>query len=61
MSKGEKRSGPNAIVGDLSRTMHAFRVAINAKGEYCWHVYRQSVISIDGKIRVCIDGKIGTT
>jgi hypothetical protein len=22
-----------------------------------WHVYRQSVLVIDGKIRVCIDGK----
>ena len=27
----------------------------------CWHVYRQSVLVIDGKIRVCSDGKIGTT
>jgi hypothetical protein len=27
----------------------------------CWHVYRQSVLVIDGKIRVCIDGKTGTT
>jgi hypothetical protein len=25
------------------------------------HVYRQSVLVIDGKIRVCINGEIGTT
>jgi hypothetical protein len=28
--------------------MHPFRVAINAKGGDCWHVYRQSVLFIDG-------------
>jgi hypothetical protein len=26
-----------------------FRVAINAKGGDCWHVYRKSVLVIDGK------------
>jgi hypothetical protein len=29
--------------------VHPFRVAINAKGGHCWHVYRQSVLVIDGK------------
>jgi hypothetical protein len=24
---------------------------------FCWHVYRQSVLVIDGKIRVYSDGK----
>jgi hypothetical protein len=26
-----------------------FRVAINANGGYCWHVYRKNVLVIDGK------------
>jgi len=26
-----------------------FKVSINAKGGYCWHVYRKSVLVIDGK------------
>ena len=38
----------DSIVGYLSRTMQSFRVAINAKGGDCWHVYRQSVLFIDG-------------
>jgi hypothetical protein len=29
--------------------MHPFRVSINAKGGDCWHVYRKSVLVIDGK------------
>jgi hypothetical protein len=29
--------------------MQPLRVSINAKGGYCWHVYRQSVLVIDGK------------
>jgi hypothetical protein len=49
MSKGEKRCGLDATVGGLSRTVQSFRVAINAKGGDCWHVYRQSVLVIDGK------------
>jgi hypothetical protein len=49
MSKGEKRCGLDATVGGLSRTMQSFRVSINAKGGDCWHVYRQSVLVIDGK------------
>jgi hypothetical protein len=57
MSKGEKRCVLDATVGDLSRTVQSFRVSINAKGGYCWHVYSQSVLVIDGKIKVCIDGK----
>jgi hypothetical protein len=40
MSKGEKMSGLDATDGDLSRTVHPFRVAINAKEGYCWHFYR---------------------
>jgi hypothetical protein len=31
--------------------MHLIRVAINAKGGYCWHVYRKSVLVIDGNNR----------
>jgi hypothetical protein len=49
MSKGEKRCGLDAIVGGISRTMQPFRVAINAKGGDFWHVYRESVLVIDGK------------
>jgi hypothetical protein len=49
MSKGEKRCGLNATVGGLRRIVQSFRVSINAKGGYCWHVYRQSVLVIDGK------------
>jgi hypothetical protein len=49
MSKGEKRSGPDATVGGLSRTEQPFRVSINAKGRDCWQVYRKSVLVIDGK------------
>ena len=49
MSKGEKRCGLDATVGGLSRIVQSFRVAINAKGGDCWHVYRQSVLVIDGK------------
>jgi hypothetical protein len=49
MSKGVKRCVLDATVGYLSRTVHSFRVAINSKGGDCWHVYRQSVLVIDGK------------
>jgi hypothetical protein len=31
------------------RSKQPFRVSINAKGGYCWHVYRKSVLVIDGK------------
>jgi hypothetical protein len=41
------------------RIAQPFMVAINAKRGYCWNVYRHSVLVIDGKIRACIDGKIG--
>jgi hypothetical protein len=30
------------------------------KGEIVGMFYRQSILVIDGKIRVCIDGKTGT-
>jgi hypothetical protein len=71
MSKGEKRCGLDATVGGLSRTVQSFRVSINAKGGDCWHVYRQSVLVIDGKnnnndgmftgIVLVIDGKNNNT
>ena len=48
MLKGEKRSG-HATVGGLSRIVESFRVAFNAKRGDCGHVYRQSVLVIDGK------------
>jgi hypothetical protein len=41
--------GLDATVGYLSRIVQPFRVAINAKGGDCWHVYRKSVLVIDGK------------
>jgi hypothetical protein len=31
------------------RIVQPFRVSINAKGGDCWHVYRKSVLVIDGK------------
>jgi hypothetical protein len=48
MSKGDKRCG-HATIGGLSRIVQSFRVSINAKGGDCWHVYRKSVLVIDGK------------
>jgi hypothetical protein len=39
----------DAIVGHIRRIVYPFRVSINAKGGYCWHVYRKSVLAIDGK------------
>ena len=47
--KGGKRCGMDATVGGLRRIVQPFRVAINAKGGDCWHVYRKSVLVIDGK------------
>jgi hypothetical protein len=49
MSKGEKRSGLDATVGDPNRLAQPLRVSINAKGRDCWHVYKQSLLVIDGK------------
>jgi hypothetical protein len=49
MSKGEKRCGLDAIVGGISRIVQPFMVSINAKGGDYWHVYRRSVLVIDGK------------
>jgi DNA-binding beta-propeller fold protein YncE len=48
MSKGEKKVWSTIVVG-LGRIVQPFRVAINAKGGYCWHVYRNSVFVIDSK------------
>jgi hypothetical protein len=36
-------------MGGLRRIVQPFRVAINAKGGDFWHVYRKSVLVIDGK------------
>jgi hypothetical protein len=49
MSKGEKRSGPDATVRGPNRLAQPLTVFINAKGGYCWHVYRKSVLVIDEK------------
>jgi hypothetical protein len=49
MSKGEKRSGLDATVGGPNRLAQPLTVSINAKGGDCWHVYRKSVLVIDGK------------
>jgi hypothetical protein len=38
-----------ATVGGLRKIVEPFRVAINAKGGDCWHVYRKNVLFIDGK------------
>jgi hypothetical protein len=47
---GEKEwSGPDATVGGPNRLAQKFRVAINAKGGDCWHVYKKSVLFIYGK------------
>jgi hypothetical protein len=48
MSKGEKKewSEPDATVGGPNRLALSFRVAINAKGGDCWHVYRQVCFSL---------------
>jgi hypothetical protein len=46
MSKGEKRCGLDATVGGLGRIVQPFRVAINAKGGDCWHVYRRVCLSL---------------
>jgi hypothetical protein len=47
---GEKEwFGPDATVGGPNRLAQSFRVAINAKGGDCWHVYKKSVLIIDGK------------
>jgi hypothetical protein len=44
---GEKEwSGPDATVGGPNRLAQSFRVAINAKGGDCWHVYRQVCLSL---------------
>jgi hypothetical protein len=47
---GEKEwSRPDDTVRGPNRLAQQFRVAINAKGGYCWHVYRKSMLLIDGK------------
>jgi hypothetical protein len=48
MSKGEKKVW-STTVGGLGRIVQPFRVSINAKGGDCWHIYRKSVLVIDGK------------
>ena len=51
MSKGEKKewSRPDSIVGGPNRLAKSFRVAINAKGGDCCHVYKKRMLVIDGK------------
>jgi hypothetical protein len=50
MSKGEKNvCRLYATVGGLSRIVQPFRVSINENGGDFWHVYRKSVLFIDGK------------
>jgi hypothetical protein len=48
MSKGEKNewSRPDATVGGPNRLTQSFKVSINAKGGYCWHVYMQVCFSL---------------
>jgi hypothetical protein len=44
---GEKEwSRPDAIVGGPNRLAQSFKVAINAKEGYCWHVFRQMCLSL---------------
>jgi hypothetical protein len=44
---GEKEwSRSDTIVGGPNSLVHSFRVAINAKGGDCWHVYRHACLSL---------------
>ena len=44
---GEKEwSRLDATVGGPNRLAQSFRVAINSKGGYCWHVYRHVYLSL---------------
>jgi hypothetical protein len=43
MSKGEKRSSPDATVGGPSSLEQPLKVSISAKGGYCWHVLQERV------------------
>jgi hypothetical protein len=46
---GEKEwSRPDVTVGGLNRLSQPFKVAISAKGGDFWHVYRLSMLVIDG-------------
>jgi hypothetical protein len=47
---GEKEwSGPDATIGGQNRLAQPFRVAINTKGGDFCHVYKKSVLVINGK------------
>jgi hypothetical protein len=50
VKRGEKeRSEPDATVGGPNILAQPFKVAINAKGGDCWHVYKKSMLVIDDK------------
>jgi hypothetical protein len=60
MSKEEKRCVLDATVGDLSRTMQSFRVAINAKGEIVGMFTRRMCLSLMERIAammVCLQAR----
>jgi hypothetical protein len=41
-------SRQDATIGGPNSLVHSFRVAINAKGGDCWHVFRQVCLSLMG-------------
>jgi hypothetical protein len=57
---GEKEwFGMDATVGGPNRLAQSFRVYINAKGGDCWHVYKKSILVIDGKNNSNNDKQVG--
>jgi hypothetical protein len=50
--KGEEKewSRLDAIVGGPNRLAQSFRVAINAKGGDCWHVFKQVCLSLMARL-----------
>ena len=57
---GEKEwSGPDATVGGPNILAQSFRVAINAKGGYCWHVYRKVCLSLMARSEYVVMEKQG--
>jgi hypothetical protein len=59
MSKVEKRSSLDSIVGGPSSLAQPLRVAINAKGGYCWHVLQERVcLSLMERIEGGVEGSV---
>jgi hypothetical protein len=59
---GEKEwSGPDATVGGPNRLAQSFRVCHQCQRGRLLAYLQAGMLVIDGKIRVCSDGKTGTT